>query len=314
LVPSGSLAVQFVGPRFASPPTFSAEPTRYMHARDLVELAATASLHGPLVIASSAPLPQPCLEQYWSGSKCRLDRWGRALKRLSDLSRGEDEESEAERRSSLGMLEEIVTGDVLARVWAAVLTGHDRRNCGDSGAIARTILVGQQEARNRAMSLLVNSPSVARPAAQHLNRLRRRAECWSDLLVGHLSVAEDLSEFGAEPARAREFANDFREEGRRAWSLLFASLKSSFSSSFDLPSPNADLNAEIAAGVIACFGPEVFDSTGLLRSQWMSRLQRTSHDTACMIESLFAEERDPQVTSLAQVTADRDFFKRRFSR
>jgi hypothetical protein len=284
-----------------------------MHARDLVELAAVASLHGPLLIASDEPLPQQSLEQYWSGSKCRLDRWGRTLKRLSEAS-GCGAGTEPERRDSLGVLEEVVTGDVLARVWAAVLTGHDRRTSEDAGTVARAILVGQQEARNRAMSLLVNGPAIEPPYALHLNRLRRRAECWTDLLIGYVSMTENLTEFAAEPARGREFAADFREQGSRAWSLLFASLRASFASAFDLASPNADLNAEIAAGVISCFGPGAFDSTGLLHSLWMSRLQRASHETQCMIDALFAEEIGPRHARDAKVANDREFFKRRFSR
>ena len=161
------------------------------------------------------------------------------------------------------------------------------------------------------MSVLVNDPGVASAHAMHLNRLRRRAECWSDLLVGYLTMTEDLSEFAAEPVRACEFASDFREEGTQTWSLLFASLRASFSSAFNLPSPNGDLNAEIAASVISCFQPELFDSTGLLRSLWLSRLQRTTSETQCMIEALFADERGPQ--AVEKVDSGRDFFRRRFS-
>ena len=281
-----------------------------MHARELVDLAALAALHGSLVMSSDAPLPSTSLERYWSASKCRLDRWGRTLKRLSDTTpcRGTD----VDNQEALGVLEEIVTGDVLARVWAAVLVGHDRHTAQDSGAVARTILVGQQEARNRAMSLLVNGPTIDSQHALQLNRLRRRAECWSDLLVGYLCMTEDVAEFAAEPVRAREFAHDFSEDASLAWSLLFASLRASFSSAFEVPSPNADLNAEIAAGVIACFAPELFDSTGLLRSLWMSRLQRTTTDTQCMIEDLFVEETSPQLLSKAWAPSHRDTFRRRF--
>jgi hypothetical protein len=280
-----------------------------MHARDLVELAAMASLHGALIIDSEAPLAQENLERYWAASKCRLDRWGRALKRsaeTSGLPRSEEENCQL-----LGVLEEILTGDVLGRVWAAVLAGHDRRRVQDGGTVARSILIGQQEACNRAMSVLVNDPAVAPAHALLLNRLRRRAECWSDLLVGYLGLAEDVSEFAAEPARAREFAGDFRREGTRTWPLLFASLRASFSSAFKLASPNADLNAEIAASVISCFQPELFDSTGLLRSLWLSRLQRTTNETQCMVEALFADEHGSQAGE--QAVGGRDLFRRRFS-
>ncbi len=280
-----------------------------MHARDLVELAALAALHGASVISDDAPLAEVSLERYWTGSKCRLDRWGRVLKRLSE-AHGSSLPDET--RENAGALEEIVTGDVLARVWTAVLVGHDRRTGYDSGAIARTILVGQHEARNRALSLLVNGPGLNRKTAIHLNRLRRRAECWADLLVGYLSTVEDLSEFAAEPTRAREFSSDFREEGTHRWGLLLASLRASFATAFEFPSPNADLNGEIAAGVIAGFQPEIFDSTGLVRTLWLTRLQRTTAETQGMIDALFMDGIDPVDHRAAPVPSDSEFLRRRF--
>ncbi len=280
-----------------------------MHARELVELAALASMHGTAVMDHQAPLPKLSLERYWTGSKCRLDRWGRSLKQLSE---GTAAKSDGDFSEQLGVLEEIVTGDVLARVWAAVVTGHDRRTDEDAGAVARTILVGQQEARNRALSLLVNGPFIEEEEAVRLNRLRRKAECWSDLLVGFLSTATDLTEFAADPIRAGDFAEDFREEGARAWTLLFASMRTSFVAAFEFPSPNADLNGEIAAGVISCFQPEVFDSTGLLRSLWLSRLQHTTNETQCMIEALFVDGADRAAAPHTGEARDREFLARRF--
>ena len=120
----------------------------------------------------------------------------------------------------------------------------------------------------------------------------RRAESWSDLLVGYLSVTEDVCQFAADSERARDFAEDFRDEGSRTWSLMFASLRASFATAFDRTSPNADLNGEIAAGVILCFQPEVFDATGLLRPLWISRLQYATNETQCMIDALFSDDHE----------------------
>jgi hypothetical protein len=52
----------------------------------------------------------------------------------------------------------------------------------------------------------------------------------------------------------------------------------------DHPSPNADLNVAIAAAVIGCFGPEFFDSFGLLRSAWLERLQAVPDETLALID------------------------------
>ncbi len=280
-----------------------------MHARDLVELAALTSQHGPLLIASDAPLSPNGLERYWSASKCRLDRWGRALRRLTEAPAGTD--SIEQTNQDLGMLEEILTGEVLARVWAAILVAHDRRTADESSVIARSVLVGQLEARNRALSLLVNGPALASRHAVRLNRLRRRAECWSDLLVGYLDTTVDVSEFGADRNRTRNFHEDFRQHRRREWPLLLTSLRASFATAFDQVSPNIDLNAEIAASILCFFQSELFDATGTLRSQWVNRLMHTTDETQGLIDSLFAIDHAPAI-DVVRVAAPRAGYPRRF--
>ena len=59
-------------------------------------------------------------------------------------------------------------------------------------------------------------------------------------------------------------------------------------------SPNAELNARIAASILACFPAELFDSTGLLRSLWLMRLTNVAEDTQGMIDELFKSERPAQ--------------------
>ena len=264
-----------------------------MHARDLVELAALVSLHGPLLIHSPFPLPRSPLQQYWSASKCRLDRWGKTLKQLAD---GSGQSSAASRDTHADYLrsvvEEVLTGEVLSRVWAAVLSARDQRHGGeeDGFIIARSILLGHQESRHRALTLLFHGPGVDSQQAVELNRLRRQAERWTDLLIGHLATREDVSELAAEPQRAREFARDLRNRVG-AWPLVWAALRGSFAAECSLPSPNPDLNAEIAGSIVACFSPELFDSTGLLRTGWMARLWTTPHETQGLIDELFANER-----------------------
>ena len=60
--------------------------------------------------------------------------------------------------------------------------------------------------------------------------------------------------------------------GRFAWPLVSASLQAAFRQVLGAASPNADLNARIAASVLACFPAELFDGLGLFRSLWIERL------------------------------------------
>jgi hypothetical protein len=224
-------------------------------------------------------------------SKSRLDRWNRALKQLAvNAACG----GAADRLLVRGVCEEILTGEVLTRVWSAVLSAYDRRRgTGIAEPIARSVLLGHLEARHRVLTLLVSGPGIDAEEAVKLNRLRRRSERWIDLLVGRLAQQFAVSEFAIDPDRARQFAEELRRHGRQeggrlAWSLIEASLRAAFRQGLLAASPNADLNAAIAASILSCFPAEVFDGTGLFPSAWLIRLTRITSDTQGLIADLLS--------------------------
>ena len=266
-----------------------------MHARELVELAAIVSAHGPVLVRGTRHLSATSLEQYWTASKCRLDRWGRSLKGFVSYAEDVGEQRrQAQWPLVRGVCEEILTGEVLTRVWIAVLCAYDRQHGGEeAGAVARSVLTGHLEARHRVLTLLVRSPVIEAEGAVKLNHLRRRTERWTDLLIGYLVGLEDVSQFAVDPQRARDFAEDLRylsnlKGGRHAWPLVLASLRAAFGEGLCAVSPNADLNTEIASSILACFQPELFDSTGLLRSLWLTRLANVTNDAQGMVADLLA--------------------------
>ncbi len=263
-----------------------------MHARELVELAALLAAHGPLLIGPDGSLPSRGIQQYWVASKSRLDRWNWTLKQLAVKAVGCG--GGADRSLVRGVCEEILTGEVLTRVWSAVLAAYDRRRGTDvAEPIAQSVLLGHLEARHRVLTLLVSGPGIDAEEAVKLNRLRRRSERWIDLLVGRLAQQFAVSEFAVDPDRARQFAEDLhrqsRHEGdRRAWSLIEASLRAAFRQGLVAVSPNADLNAAIAAAILSCFPADLFDGTGLFPSAWLIRLTRITSDTQGMIADLLS--------------------------
>ena len=115
-----------------------------MHARELVELAAIVSAHGPVLVRGAERLSATGIEQYWVTSKCRLDRWGRSLKAFAD----ETADADQTRRQVYwpriqGVLEEILTGEMLTRAWTAVLCAYDRRRGTDQAeSVARSVTIG----------------------------------------------------------------------------------------------------------------------------------------------------------------------------
>lgn len=287
-----------------------------MHAREMVELAALASAHGPLMIGHAERLPADGVERYWTASKCRLDRWSRDLKEFASGKPVLRHRRAGDCSPLRPLLEEIFTGEVLTRVWAGVLALFDRRHGQhDAEPIGRSVLVGHTEVRMRALTLLVSKSSLSSNETFALDRLRRRAERWTDLLVGHLSVTADVTEFALHPDRASEFAAELRNQpnntAAESWNVTLAALRSAFATSLSRVAPNSDLNAEIARSVVSCFEPSLFESTGMFRSLWLMRLASFAGDAQGMIDELFAADTNGTVKHSGKFVETQEAFLRR---
>jgi hypothetical protein len=269
-----------------------------MHARELAELAALIAVHSGVIVQGSGQVPHASGEQYWSASKCRLDRWGRILRQLAAAA------GEPQLPATLAwprvrpILEEILVSELLTRIWAATAAAYDaERGEQELEPVARNIFAGHLEARRRVLSLIADGRVIELRESVRLNQLRRRVERWTDMLLAHLSESIEIDEFAFEPQRAGEFAADLDQDAvaaqrRFTCQLMLASLQASFAGGLDERSPNQDLNRRIGAAVLAAFREEITDSTGLVKSLWLQRLSQTASDTEGMIEELLRLDQD----------------------
>ena len=268
-----------------------------MLARDLVELAALAAAHGPAVALGPGRLPAASLENYWSASKARQERWNRALKDSAAAEEEDDVRPTAQPTLLRPLLEEIFVAEILTRIWSGVLISYDRlRASGDAEPVARSVLSGHVEVRHRALKLLMRETQLDVEDAVAVNRLRRRCERWTDVLLGSLPLDLPLAELAFDAERARDFADDLRHQrsrpgGRYAWPLTLVSLRAAFKPAVGAGSPNGDANARVASSILACFPADVFDSTGMVRSLWLLRMASVTSDAQGMIADLLAPER-----------------------
>ena len=266
-----------------------------MLARELVELAALAASHGPALIASPGRISAGSLEQYWSASKTRLERWHRALKSFSVQAHSASSRAEWLRLEAV--LEELFIAEILTRVWTGVLVAYDaHRGAVEAEPVARSVFQGHVEVRTRAMRLLVKEAAVPVDGAVAVNRLRRRCERWTDTLLSYLLATFDVREFAFDPSRVADFADDLayqreRPGGQYLWPLTMVSLRGAFQRGLCSHSPNADANARVASSILACFPPEVFDGTGQFQSMWLMRLTSNTADAQGMIEELLGPAR-----------------------
>jgi hypothetical protein len=262
-----------------------------MHANELVELATILSANGPVLVQSGTRIAPESIEQYWTASKVRLDRWAWRLKGLAAHAGGNHALSPDVR----GVTEEVLTGEILTRVWTALLTAYDRRRgSNDVEPVARSVYLGHSEARHRVLTMMRQSADID-DEGERLNRVRHSAEWWTDLLIGQLLRIYDVREFAFDPKRAKMLADDVksrlpRSGGDPFWTLVLASARASFQATLSRQSLNADLNARIAAGILSCFSPDLFDSIGLPRSLCLLRLTSIAADTQGRIDDLLRQE------------------------
>ena len=102
-----------------------------MHPGELAELAALVATHGPALIHTGQWSSASSTEQYWISSRCRLDRWSRSLKAYSTQIESRIQEVAPDRHDPdwqhiRSVIEEILSSQMLTRVWTAVACGLDR--------------------------------------------------------------------------------------------------------------------------------------------------------------------------------------------
>src|SRR5687767_13829765 len=126
-----------------------------MHARELVEFAAVLASNGPAIIGHAARLSESGLEQYWSASRCRHERWSRRLKTFSyELQTTQTKDMAARWEEIRSVLEEILTTEVLTRIWGAVCCDYEQqRGLDEASPVVRNVLASHLESRNRALKL-----------------------------------------------------------------------------------------------------------------------------------------------------------------
>jgi len=265
-----------------------------MRAYELIELSALVAVNGQSFVQGRGRLSEAGISQYWSVCRSRFDRWARTLKTDWERLQSGRQKAPAVWRHVRPALEEILTGEMLTRIWTAVACQHDRQHGASYvSPVVRSVFLGHLEARNRALHFMFHAQEHDLDAMLGINRLRNRSERWTDMLLAYLTPLCDVAEVACERKRVADFAEDVhdlfhRANAEQSWQLLRAALQNSFGDCLAENAPNGDLNAQIASSILASFRPETFDATGDLDSLWMERLEYTTADAEAMIEELLA--------------------------
>jgi len=104
----------------------------------------------------------------------------------------------------------VFSAEMAVRTWATILAGLDnQRGTDDFIRLARNAVTGLLQIRIGILSRVLLIPASEAVRTEEIDRLRRRCDRWTDLLLGPLAFEADCFEFAFEQERA----HDFGEEG-----------------------------------------------------------------------------------------------------
>lgn len=250
-----------------------------MNHRMVAEFSALVAAQAPLIIEGSTPLADGPLSVYWQHGKTYWPRRRRELDELCDIAADSDDSAVTE--AIVSIASDLLVGELLTRVAGAILTACDRRQrLRRAEPIARAVLTVHQQCRTSVLHLLLHSTCVPADQLAELDRLRRRVERWTDLLLGPLVAhyGNELADFAFDPRRARDFGDDqlearFTSTSRPSWSFLLAGLQSAFPNRVGRTSSN-DAVMPILRSIIAIFPEDAFQTDGPIHSLQHVRLVR----------------------------------------
>ena len=281
----------------------------HMHAIELANIANWAAFNSNLIIQGSETISASTCNEYWSQSKCRQNRWMTALKVFEKDIQSENENHNPWPAIEI-VIQEIFLSEMLTRVWSAIMIIHDEVCQSDElGNIAHSIHIGHVESKNRAMRLLLVDPTSNSETFDRLNKLRRKVERWTDLLLGQLPQPEVASQFAFQTNRVKDFGEEnlsFTSSQSTARQMIFANSMPEDLRQFANRFPaNPEINRRIAAGILNCFSADRFDSLGLPKSIQRIWLEKTTLDTQLYLESLASLD-DRVIESSMQDLFERD--------
>lgn len=256
-----------------------------MHARCLLEIAGVVGQTAGPSLRAGAPLASDSLAEYWIASRCRLDTWGRALRRLGHsqtLPPGNEAGDLLVR-----LVEEITLSVVLARVVTGVAIVSDRAHgCDDAAVVAASTLEAHLDTKRRLRRLVTVWWPPASQRLRYADGLQRQASAWSDVLLARLGGGAGFASLVSDRQRHAQARRDAQQEDTRAARLVERLTQLGLRHGLTgarLPPVAAELNQRIGSAALGLVPAAAFDGFGLPRPAWMLRAERVVEEAVGLI-------------------------------
>ncbi len=250
--------------------------------RQITDFSALIAAHAHSIIESPQPLDESNLVACWRTGR---DLTVASLSRIDRISRGsstaDNHQDELTSETLTSVLNQSFAAEMLVRTWAAILKARATLQTDLSGTIAQQLLSLQLKTRHQLLKFLVNHADANCPHMAAIDRFRRKAERWTDLLLCELMLRFGVPEFAIDPRRSRNFGIDYFQnqpvaESQLTWRLLSAGLRSSFQNEFADEVRQHDLPGEFVQSILGCLPEDAFHADGPARSIRIVRLNRSA--------------------------------------
>lgn len=109
-------------------------------------------------------------------------------------------------------LARLFATELLARLWGTIEGCIDERTGRtDRIRVTEAIIKGLTKIRHRLLVTTVTDSTLPSSWASKLDRLHRRYDRWTDLLIGNICGTNEFFQFAINPDRARDFAEEARD-------------------------------------------------------------------------------------------------------
>lgn len=208
----------------------SSRESETLDLRHVGEVAAVIARHAQQVLDSRRSLSSPALQTYWQSSRQRADLWQFTLDDALDASKRDQPLGKHTVGAVTSVIAEVLSTELVTRLWTAVLVGHEELHKTQNETLARRVLADHLTARRSCLRLLTHPIALASGDILALNRIRQRAERWTDCLLATLPKVCNPAEFAFDLDRYHEFTEDSDVMSKissrfSGWHLLALSLR-----------------------------------------------------------------------------------------
>ncbi|MFO1019149.1 MAG: hypothetical protein U0903_00390 [Planctomycetales bacterium] len=228
----------------------------------LVEFIGVLSRHAEQLAQHAESFPGAALEQFRSTSRQQAQS---SMKRLKELERElselpADETAEFLWDQAHDACQEILTTEMLGRVWGAILeSSHHISGQLTTKSVARHVLLQHLEVRHALLSFMNRWCERAYLQIAEIDGLRRKMERWTDILLGSLLQEYPVQDYAFDPERGCEFtfagmiANS-TDKGNSPWArqLVLSGLKRAFKEPYPEPAFLGEYQEAIRSAILSC--------------------------------------------------------------